>query len=91
MEPNLHHVSDLPQAARDALAMASGLPLQAREQFYVVVLNNIDEQLRDRAWAEMQRIAATAQQNVAHSGIKPEDFEALVDEICHEVRHGRLK
>ena len=31
MEQSFHNVSDLPQAARDALATASGLPLQGQE------------------------------------------------------------
>ena len=91
MDQSLRNISELPQVARDALATASGLPLQGQEQFYVVVLNNTDQERRDRAWTEMQRIAAEAQRNIAASGIQPEDFETLVDDVCHEVRYGRQK
>ena len=89
MEQSPHNNSDLPQATRDAFAAACGLPLQGQEQFYVVVLNNTDQERRDRAWAEMQRIAVMAQRNIAASGIQPEELETLVDDVCHEVRYGR--
>lgn len=89
MERELHSVDDLPAIAREALAAATGLPLDSQKQFYVVVLNITDEERRDRAWAEMQRIAAAAQRNIEVSGIEPKEFDSLVDDVSDEVRRGR--
>jgi hypothetical protein len=89
MEHNLRSVGDLPAIAREALAAATGLPLESQKQFYIVVLNVTEGERRDRAWAEMQRIAATAQRNVEASGIAPQPFDALIDDVSRETRYGR--
>jgi len=89
MEHNLHRLDDLPAIAREALAAATGLPLESQRQFYVVVLNVTEQERRDRAWAVMQRIAATAERNIAVSGVAAEEFDALVDDECRQARYGR--
>jgi hypothetical protein len=89
MEHHLRNICDLPTTAREALAAATGLPPESQKQFYVVVLNATDEDRRDRAWAEMQRIAVTAQRNIEASGIEPQELDALVSDLSREVRQDR--
>jgi hypothetical protein len=82
-------IGNLPASVRAALAEATGLKLDDERQFYIVLINPSDEEKRRAALADIHRIAEQAEKNIAASGMTPEEFEALTDEVCGEVRQPR--
>jgi hypothetical protein len=89
METPHSTIANLPQSVREALAAATGLRLGDEQQFYIVLVNPRDEEHRRSALADIRRIAAQAEKNIAASDMTAHEFEALADEVCGEIRHGR--
>jgi hypothetical protein len=89
MAKTLSTIGNLPPSVRAALAEATGLKLDDEQQFYIVLVNPRDEKKRRAALADIRQIAEQAEKNIAASGMTPEEFDALADQVCDEVRHGR--
>ena len=88
MEKDLPTIGSLPIAVRTALSEATGLVLDEQQQFYIVLVKPRDEQQRQGAVADIQQIARQAEAAITASGMTPEEFDRLADEVCDEVRHG---
>jgi hypothetical protein len=89
MAKTLPIIGNLSPSVRAALAEPTGLKLDDEQQFYIVLVNPRDEEKRRAPLADIRRIAEQAEKDIATSGMTPEEFDALADEVCDEIRHGR--
>jgi hypothetical protein len=92
MERSIHHVADLPEAARAAVEGLVGHPLHNDEVIWIGTLGVQAEPLeheRNAAWDEMESIIAQMQNNAARSGLSLEQIDALIDTECAAVRYDR--
>jgi hypothetical protein len=91
MERALHHVADLPDAARSAVERLMGHPLRNEDVLYIASLGVQDEEAaadRNPAWDEVESLIQQTQQHAAKSGLSSEQIDALIDAECAAVRYG---
>jgi hypothetical protein len=92
MERSLHHVADLPEAARSAVEGLVGHPLDNDDVLYIATLGVQAEPSqadRNAAWDEVEAVIGQMQRNAAKSGLSSEQIDALLDAECAAVRAGR--
>lgn len=91
MEKSLHHVADLPHAARSEVERLVGHPLGDDEVLYIATLGVQPDQTgtdKDAAWNEVESLIAETQRHAAKSGLSSEQIDALIDAECAAVRYG---
>jgi hypothetical protein len=94
MERALHHVADLPDAARSEVERLMGHPLKNDDVLYIASIGvQDDEQAAERtgAWGEAESLIQQTQNTAAKSGLSPEQIDALIDAECNAVRYGTDK
>ena len=92
MDQVLQNVADLRTSERAAVEAIIGHALRDDQQLYIVALDAAVEPtaaVRREAWDELEEIIAEARENVAQSGVSPDELERSIDQACSDVRYGK--
>jgi hypothetical protein len=92
MESIIRDVPALDQTHRRSLEALLGHELADNQRVYIAVLPDSTAptaEQRQRAWDQLQQIAAKAEANLRAQGISAEQWAAIVDEECEAVRYGK--
>ena len=90
MDKSLHHVADLPPAARSAVEGLVGHPLDNDEVLFIATLGVQAERVqteKNKAWDELESIVGAMQRSASASGLSGEQIDALIDSECAAVRY----
>ena len=92
MESIVLNVKELEAAERKRYEDVLGQQLADNQRIILTVVSASVEPSsaqRQRAWDELQRLSKKAEENMRKTGTTAEEWEAAVDEACHEVRYGK--
>jgi len=92
MESIVLNVKDLEAGERKRYEGVLGRPLEDDQQIILTVVPASEEPSRterQRAWIELQQLSSKAEGHLRKRGTTSAEWEAAVDEACHEVRYGK--